>query len=866
MSFNLRPGTSLFGNITFTPGTNENYVAPPIHGGSTTTTTDQYYIVGAYSDDDADTDSGSVFVYDATDLSAAPTQLLHPNPAYRDFFGSTSASNSDKFVIVAYGDNDFAGSIFVYDKTDLSAAPVELTTPDAADWDLLGTYAIAMSDTHILAGSYGDDDGATSAGSAYLWDLSDLSASPTKLQPSNLVEYSNFGFNVALGDNHAIVSAKQTADTPSGYTDPGVIYIYDLSDLSATPTELMSPEQGDSIGASFGVGSGGSIDVLGNTLVVGAHTLTVDGNGNAGKIYLYDLSNLSAAPTELTPSISGSRFGYSVDITDTHIAVGAPTSKEGSSNGAREIGAAYVYDRSDLSAEPSVLYGADQTSKPYFGHTVRLSDTTIVVGARAETFVNADNTVESAAGAIYIWSLSDLTGAGTKLTSPNPAANDRYGNAVEILTTETTTSSESEPAPEPIDVESYLGAPDFSLEDTAPDTFLSTPWENTSNGYTGSGAFIAIDTTIDVNNSGVLFEIGGSQSGIGFAQVGNEFSYGVCKGNSTLHNMTTDVSSYDGQTGTFYLTGIRESNGGTYPEIALYWQEGGSGSTNAPILLDNQSFPDAGHDFYWGSSGGGYGQVHEYSKALPTLQNYSGTLTGLRIWKDYTTIELPSTSSSPAPAPSIVTEGLVFHVDASNTSSYSGSGTTWTDLSGNGIDGTLVNGPTYSSDDGGKIVFDNSDDYINFASPSLAFGTGPFAMEIWVKVTSAPDQFDQIMQGRNPDGTSVFWGYRNGALDFVNNNDTYPLLSKSWPTQGEWTHLVVTRDASNIVSLYRNGVLDEGTVSNELSFDQTEMTIGSSFGYNVGREVGLARLYVNKGLSAEEVTQNYDDAKSRFGH
>lgn len=237
----------------------------------------------------------------------------------------------------------------------------------------------------------------------------------------------------------------------------------------------------------------------------------------------------------------------------------------------------------------------------------------------------------------------------TKITSGSIFSAGAVVTGVDADAPPAVPSPSPEPAPEPIDVESYLGAPDFSLEDTAPDTFLATPWENTSNGYTGSGAFIAIDTTIDVNNSGVLFEIGGAQSGIGFAQDGNEFSYGVCKGNSTLHNMTTDVSSYNGQTGTFYLTGIRQSNGGTYPEIALYWQEGGSGSTNAPILLDNQSFPNAGHDFYWGSSAGGYGQVYESSRALPTLQNYSGTLTGLRIWKDYTTIELPSTSSSPAP-------------------------------------------------------------------------------------------------------------------------------------------------------------------------------------------------------------------------
>ena len=221
---------------------------------------------------------------------------------------------------------------------------------------------------------------------------------------------------------------------------------------------------------------------------------------------------------------------------------------------------------------------------------------------------------------------------------------------------------------------------------------------------------------------------------------------------------------------------------------------------------------------------------------------------------------------APAPAPSIVTEGLVFYVDAGDTSSYSGSGTTWSDLSGNGVNGTLVNGPTYSSDDGGKIVFDNSNDYVNFSSPSVAFGDGDFAMEIWVKFTSAPDQFDQIMQGRNPDATGVFWGYRHGNLDFVNNNDSYPLLRKTWPTQNEWTHLVLTRDASKTVSLYRNGILDDGTIYNAMSFGQTEISIGSSFGYNVGREVGLARLYVNKGLSADEVVLNYNDAKSRFGH
>ena len=55
---------------------------------------------------------------------------------------------------------------------------------------------------------------------------------------------------------------------------------------------------------------------------------------------------------------------------------------------------------------------------------------------------------------------------------------------------------------------------------------------------------------------------------------------------------------------------------------------------------------------------------------------------------------------------SIVQSGLVLNLDAGNLESYSGSGTAWTDLSGQGNDGTLVNGPTFSSDNGGSIVFD----------------------------------------------------------------------------------------------------------------------------------------------------------------
>ncbi len=91
---------------------------------------------------------------------------------------------------------------------------------------------------------------------------------------------------------------------------------------------------------------------------------------------------------------------------------------------------------------------------------------------------------------------------------------------------------------------------------------------------------------------------------------------------------------------------------------------------------------------------------------------------------------------------SIVQSGLVLNLDAGNTNSYPGSGTAWTDLSGNGNNGTLTNGPTYSSDDGGAIVFDGTNDYAtidpqNSTTNGLYFGGATsISVSTWVKINN----------------------------------------------------------------------------------------------------------------------------------
>ena len=86
---------------------------------------------------------------------------------------------------------------------------------------------------------------------------------------------------------------------------------------------------------------------------------------------------------------------------------------------------------------------------------------------------------------------------------------------------------------------------------------------------------------------------------------------------------------------------------------------------------------------------------------------------------------------------SIVTDGLVFYVDAGNGDSYPGSGTAWSDLVGSN-NGTLVNGPTYNSTNGGSFVFDGSNDYVE-AGP---IQPAQFTLSCWFKSTGAPSNND----------------------------------------------------------------------------------------------------------------------------
>ena len=237
----------------------------------------------------------------------------------------------------------------------------------------------------------------------------------------------------------------------------------------------------------------------------------------------------------------------------------------------------------------------------------------------------------------------------------------------------------------------------------------------------------------------------------------------------------------------------------------------------------------------------------------------------------------------------IVQSGLVLNFDAGVSSSYPGSGTTWTDLSGNGNNGTLVNGVGYDSGNGGSLSFDGTNDYVTAPlSSQFEFGTGEFTVEAWVNLASVSIVSSRILgigDGANGGAPLTYTGWSFNVTNlsgtiylyfyrFDGTETFYRVVIPSFSTN-QWFHFVATRNASNTLTLYSNGVAISTTASVTQSYNSVnsqplylgsifEGSGGASTKYLNGR-VSNARIYKGKGFSAAEVSQNYNALRSRFG-
>ena len=225
---------------------------------------------------------------------------------------------------------------------------------------------------------------------------------------------------------------------------------------------------------------------------------------------------------------------------------------------------------------------------------------------------------------------------------------------------------------------------------------------------------------------------------------------------------------------------------------------------------------------------------------------------------------------TPDPGENIVTDGLIFRVDAGDEDSYAGTGTTWTDVI-NGNNGTINNGAAYNSAQGGYFEFDGVDDQVDFGQPAI-LESFPLSIDLWFYAEADNDGL--ITKGRTRGSTSqrdyditgagvnLGWFVSNGSSYPVNVKDTYPSLNN-------WHHLSVSWDgttATNGAKMFLDGALfKEGTASAATFSTVHNIFVGGNrAGFYFDGRISMVKMY-SKVLSAAEALQNYNASKDRYG-
>ena len=217
-------------------------------------------------------------------------------------------------------------------------------------------------------------------------------------------------------------------------------------------------------------------------------------------------------------------------------------------------------------------------------------------------------------------------------------------------------------------------------------------------------------------------------------------------------------------------------------------------------------------------------------------------------------------------SPKIVTDGLVLYLDAANSYSYVSGSTAWNDISRGGNNGTLVNGPVYSGTSGGSIVFDGTNDYFDLGNNSVFLTPTIFSIGMWFNADDITTE--QALWGTTPPYTAgytvsiynsklIFQGYT--ANQFFGLG--YAMQSNTW-------YYMVYIFNSGASTFYVNGLLygsNAGTNIFTIPTGPTQIAryVGSVYGSFKGKISQIQ--YYNRALSSQEVLQNYNATKSRFG-
>jgi len=246
-------------------------------------------------------------------------------------------------------------------------------------------------------------------------------------------------------------------------------------------------------------------------------------------------------------------------------------------------------------------------------------------------------------------------------------------------------------------------------------------------------------------------------------------------------------------------------------------------------------------------------------------------------------ISLPSFNSGIVSASlfDAIRDGLVMFLDAGNINSYPATGITWTDLVGQDNNGTLTNGPTYSSANGGSIVFDGVNDQVNGTIDGSIF-RGDFTQSAWIYKLNANTIWQGVFTNSSPSTNYTYlMTFGNGSADAPYNsvgvNQVGVAASGVFLDIGthidKWLNITITKTGNTLkIYCYKDGVLlqNTGTITwNGGNFNTTNNYLLARHwaGGNViplQGNISQVLLY-NRVLTESEIQQNYNNTKARFG-
>ena len=215
-------------------------------------------------------------------------------------------------------------------------------------------------------------------------------------------------------------------------------------------------------------------------------------------------------------------------------------------------------------------------------------------------------------------------------------------------------------------------------------------------------------------------------------------------------------------------------------------------------------------------------------------------------------------------SPHIVTDGLVLCLDAANPRSYPLSGTSWNDLSGNSYNGTLTNGPSFSSDNAGTLVFDGTNDYINLSS--LIIDSYPGTISIWAKFTATNGYvFSAVTNSVNR--YYIVYVSSGSELHYVRGTSYSPLVVASNLSSNRYYYMSMAYTNNTLYGYLNGEYIGSHSYVNGGSWVQNAK-VGSFYLANqqfFTGNIGIVTIH-DRVLSAKEVKQNFNATRGRYGY